>query len=634
MKQQRATSANGSETPASALETPNENNPSRGEPEPGPLDGSGLAIRCQHGSKDQFPDRYLAGMKTPRATSADGSETPASTLEASNETAALIPTSPPRGEPPTDATASAEGTQSEEKSDDPRRYTKIGESVRQKIVDELELSISQCRTLFKRQSTLQAMRERGLSPRGMSDYLLKNDYKNYVSHATITRWLRLEKLSERALAGSRRSSGRRTRVEDNVLLYVLGALSINSRIKLTVLRTALIKHREELGIGKVPSIYTLRRHVNRLPKSLRSGLYSRGKAFFEKHGQVVRNVGTLPNECCQVDICLLKLWVWDIETRKRIQPFIILFIDRDFSVVFGWHATKQTPNKDDLILAAKKAILPGKVESGCAYGLWKYLQSDNGEVFLSADFIWGMQKLGVTTFNSVQYCPSQNGTAEAMFRTVKREQCNEFTDYARQRTATAHGADLTLTWESFLVHFQEFVYDYNQRRVHSKFGKPPFHAWSAAEHRSELISVDAQRVGEALVITRELNVRRDGIEVVPNRLYQGACLRRFTGKKLIVAHPPEGPGDTVLVYHKDRLLGEIECLAARPELANQLRETFAEDRREVRDLQKTLQEGHKRLAKIKQKTLGTPDVQACPRPRKRQPTPAPIVVPSVTKGAI
>jgi hypothetical protein len=513
-----------------------------------------------------------------------------------------------------------------------QKPTALANKIREKLLSERELNTLQCRNLFRRQQVLQMMRIRGLSPRGISDWLLKHDYKNYVNQSTIYRWLKLERVSERALAGRRQWSGRAIIVEDAVILFCIWKKSINSKIKYPALHKELVELKEELGIGKVPSVYTIRRHMKRIPESLRSGLNSSARAYFEKHGQIVRNVGTIPNEYCQIDFCVLNIWVWDNEAGKMIQPHIILFVDRDFAVVYGWLGTKAVPNSDDLILCAKIAILPDP-RTGCAHGTWGHVQSDNAKVFKSNDFIRGMEKLNIKVFYSHPYCPSENGAVEAAIRTIKIQFADLFDDYARRRSIGGN-SEFTLTWEAFLDLFQGFIYYYNNKRKHSKFGLTPYHAWNSAPHRTERIAPDRQRVHEALVITREWPVGQDGIELARNRFYTGPCLHHFTGKHLTVAHPPEGPGSSVRVYHKERFIGNIVCLADAPKVAIALKETFAEGRRSIRKFTEIAREGFGRIAETQRRNLEKRHVEAVKRPLKKQPPKPRIVVPSVTKGGI
>src|SRR5690606_31751217 len=128
-----------------------------------------------------------------------------------------------------------------------------------------------------------------------------------------------------------------------------------------------------------------------------------------------------PNELWQIDATQLGIWNLDMDSGKQIQPWAIGIIDTCTRITLGIHVTRYTPTTADVLMALRRAFLPKEDDRFPFFGVPKGIQSDNGTIFKSGDFLDTLLRLGIERVPTENDCPSDNGKIERFFKTAEMQ---------------------------------------------------------------------------------------------------------------------------------------------------------------------------------------------------------------------
>lgn len=402
----------------------------------------------------------------------------------------------------------------------------------------------------------------------------------------LYRILEREKRGAEAMLDQRVHNGSQSKLAQEPLVWCLAYMAQRRRATLSGAWRALENVAGTQG-WKYPSYQQLRGAISKMPPDLRDLMIHGSRHQFEKWGLVRRVEHSQINELWQVDASELPVWCLDPVDGEFFKPWVIGIIDAASRIVLGLRVFRETPNTADLILTLRTAILPKNDQRFPFFGQPKTLQSDNGSIFASADFLEALYRMEINHLPIEKGCPSQNGKVERFFRTVKEGLCCNLSQFSEQYRglATAKASPLAFPLLPELV--SKFLVEYHLRR-HASLGRSPWDAWLDGLSNAQGLNIQAGEIYEACKIRRDCKVRRDGIEVRPGVHYNAPELVGLVGQTVQVRMRPEGDDPEPLCYLRGEAIARLEAVEQNGELAESIKVARLKRVRELQRLRKML----------------------------------------------
>ena len=381
-------------------------------------------------------------------------------------------------------------------------------------------------------------------------------------------------------------NGRRAEIDDRSLTWTLAFLAARRKATLS----AAWRELQPVAVAqgwKYPTYAQLNRAVSKLPADARELLIHGSRHLFEKWGIVQRKEFSAPNELWQIDATQLGAWILDMETGKQIQPWAIGIIDACTRVSLGIHVTRHTPTTVDLLLAFRRAVLAKKDDRFPFWGLPKKVQTDNGAIFKSGDFLDALLRLDIQRVPTENDCPSDNGKIERFFRTVEDQLLRQLSSYAHQHHGLAEAKRNPIPWPLMQKLVDRFLYDYHLRN-HSSLGKSPWEAWHDGLEVAHGLMVDVSDVIDACKIRVDETVERDGIEIGPKRHLSAPELAGLIGETVTLRLLPEGGDDEADCYYRGEKVARLRIVERDGKLADDIKAARLDRARELARLRKSL----------------------------------------------
>ncbi len=401
--------------------------------------------------------------------------------------------------------------------------------------------------------------------------------ENKISATTLRRRIAAARLGSRNLADKRKGhSGRKVKpIDERVFQFVLSFLEQHKKAKLKSLHTLLVETCEAKGWQNI-GYSSLCRLVKALPADLTTLLAGGRKVHFDLKALVGRHAPVCPNTCWQVDICELPIWVLDTTTMVLFHPFIIVFIDEATRVVMGWRLFRYEPNRADLLLTLRMAILAKHDPSYPFCGKPDGIQSDNGGVFESEDYADCLLRLNIIRHEIPTESPSANGKVERFFRTIQDGLVRRLNGFSDQINGLASARESAIPWPVLPRLVSQYMAKYHSD-IHSSLKMSPWEAWHHLLADAKGLGVVAEDVINATMVRMPAQVQRDGVHLDDGNTYTDPCLTGLVDETITVRVSPDKPYDYVEAYIEGRYLGVLTNIAHSTEIADTIK-TFRVER--------------------------------------------------------
>jgi len=384
----------------------------------------------------------------------------------------------------------------------------------------------------------------------------------------------------------RTRNGRRAEIDDRSLTWALAFLAARRKATLSSawreLQSVAVAHG-----WKYPTYGQLIRAVGKLPADARELLIHGSRHLFEKWGIVQRKESAAPNELWQIDATQLGVWTLEMESGKQIQPWAIGVIDACTRVTLGIHVTRYAPTTADVLMALRRAFLPKEDERFPFFGVPQAIQSDNGTIFKSGDFLDSLLRLGIKRVATENDCPSDNGKIERFFKTVEMQLLSRLSSYAHQHNGLAEAKRNPIPWPMMQRLVDRFLCDYHLR-IHSSLGTSPWEAWHDRLDRAHGLSLSVGDVIDACKVRAEKAVERDGIEVGSGRHLSAPELAGLVGEKVTLRLLPEGGDNEADCYFQGEKVATLRIVERDGELADSIKAARLDRAKELSRLRKSL----------------------------------------------
>lgn len=446
-------------------------------------------------------------------------------------------------------------------------------------IEKSLISQTQLTQIIEKQSIARKFQESSLSLRGFS----KSEGIPYSSLRLITKKAGKDPLS---LIDQRSGNGRRSTTDDRCVTWILAYLSLNRRATISGAWRAL----ESVARGEgwdYPTYGQVLRSIDKLPEDMRAYLVHGSKHLFEQWGLVRRKEQLRVNELWQVDATQLPVWCLDMATGEQFQPWGIGIIDSRSRVSPALQLFRESPTTGDVLLALRTAILPKHDDRLPFFGKPSKLQSDNGTIFKSADFLDALMRLGITHEPIANDCPSANGKIERFFRTLQDQLCRGLETYTHQTHGLARAKANPLPWPMVPRLVERFLAEYHMRS-HRSLECSPWEAWHDALDPSDLSSFSTSDVVSACKVRVEKTVARDGIELAPGRHFSSPKLAGLVKQKVTLRVLPEGGDETVECFYRGEFLDFLERVEHNAGLVERIKSARLDRAKELARLRKSL----------------------------------------------
>jgi putative transposase len=425
----------------------------------------------------------------------------------------------------------------------------------------------------------------------------------------------------------RARNGRRAEIDDRALTWTLAFLAARRRSTLS----AAWRELQPVAVAegwKYPTYSQLARAVGRLPADARDLLVHGARHLFEKWGLVQRKESAAPNELWHIDATQLGVWTLEMESGKQIQPWAIGIIDACSRVVLGVYVMKSAPTTADLLQAFRTAMLAKNDERFPFFGIPKSVQTDNGSIFKSGDFLDVLLRLGIERVATENDCPSDNGKIERFFKTVESQLLSRLSSYAHQHRGLAAAKANPIPWPMMQKLVDRFLYDYHLRN-HGSLGKSPWETWHDRLDAAYGLSMSVADVIDACKIRVEKTVARDGIEMGPGRHLSAPELAGLVGETVTLRLLPEGGDTEADCYYRGEKVATLRVVERDGELADKIKTARLDRARELARLRKSLLKTANRMLGPSQSHLPPGEPRLLPPPAAAAEDDEPLDVPNL-----
>ncbi len=230
---------------------------------------------------------------------------------------------------------------------------------------------------------------------------------------------------------------------------------------------------------------------------------------------------------------------------------------------------RDVPSTADVLITLRTAFFPKDDDRFPFFGVPKEIQSDNGSIFISTDYLDALLRLQVERAWIPVECPSEDGKIERWFRTCKGQLATRLIGYSKQHQGLAKAKQGAIPWPLMQNLLNKYLVEYHINK-HTSLGLTPWEAWHDRLADAHGLDFDPEEVFEACKLRKEVKVQRDGVELLPGRHYHAPQLAGLVDETITLRLPPEGPGKTVAAYYKGEFLADLRCVEANPELAQQI----------------------------------------------------------------
>jgi len=380
--------------------------------------------------------------------------------------------------------------------------------------------------------------------------------------------------------------GRPSAIGDDVLTWVFAFLAQHRRATLRGAHRAMEEAAPTLG-WQAPKYSTLAAAVKRIPLDAREVMVSGSKAAFEKWG-LVRTVRTeVPNELWQMDATELPVWCLDTSTGESFKPWAIGILDTASRVVMGLFVLRKEPCSADVLVALRSAILPKDDDRFPFFGRPSALQTDNGAIFKSADFLDALLRMGIDERKIRNDCPGADGKVERFFRTVQEGLCRHLVQYSEQHRGLATAKRTPLPFPVVQQLVDKFLVDYHLR-VHRTLNSTPWQIWHDRLIDAAGFDIVAGDVVDACRVRMERKVQRNGIELGAGRHFSSPDLAGLVGENVVLRVIPDGDNGPIPCYYRGKEIGSLERVEGNQELGQRLRAARLDRAKELSRLRKAL----------------------------------------------
>jgi putative transposase len=422
------------------------------------------------------------------------------------------------------------------------------------------------------------------SGKSVEDFAKEND----ISATTLRRRVAAARGGSRNLADKRKGrSGRKVDpIDERVFQFILTFKEQHKKAKLTSLHELLEENCAAKGWKRI-SYSSLCRLVASLPEDLTTLMSDGRKVHFDLKALVGLSSPYSPNSCWQVDVCELPVWVLDTTTMVLFKPFIITFIDEATRVVVGWRLFRYEPNRADLLLTLRTAIL-GKHDPSFPFcGKPDGIQSDNGGIFESADYGDCLLRLNIIRHEIPNESPSANGKVERWFRTIQDGLIRRLDGFSDQVGGLAAARKSAVPWPVLPRVVSQYLVKYHSD-LHKGIKTSPWEAWNDRLADAKGLGVVYEDVIKATMVRHEVQVQRDGVHLDDGNIYSDPCLTGYVDETITVRVSPDQPYDHVEAYIEKRFLGVLHNIHHSPEIADQIKEFRVQRTVELNRLSKIL----------------------------------------------
>ena len=395
------------------------------------------------------------------------------------------------------------------------------------------------------------------------------DPKTFPSAAALHRWKTRAATDDRGLAGYHFRAGRSIEVENGPLAFFIDCKA-NRKGTEKLIYELMVEQKDVQGWGHLHSLCTYRRWYKELPDSLRVQLEEGSKARFEKAGLVLPQPDVTVNHTWQCDAKQFPIHVLNPEDGNVYRPWIVAFIDCASRMIMGWHVTLREPTTQDVLIALKHALLPGEGKHWWARP--KIIQTDRGSIFRARDYRGALYALGIGNVLTDRDCPSQNGKIEAFNGTLD-DAMGAHEQHVLAKTKIYDRLKFHAIWTRFPAEVAKYICYYNLERPHKGIGlAAPFEIWRDGTELPDM-TFEKDEVDQKVTVSRLLKMTRPGVEVIAGsgRFYTSGKAGQHINRKVVVTHPPEGPGRQICAFRRGHFIDFLVCPKDNPTLARDIK---------------------------------------------------------------
>jgi putative transposase len=269
------------------------------------------------------------------------------------------------------------------------------------------------------------------------------------------------------------------------------------------------------------------------------------------------------------------------------KPFIIVFIDEATRVVMGWRLFRYEPNRADLLLTLRMAILAKNDPSYPFCGKPDGIMSDNGGVFESEDYADCLLRLNIIRHEIPTESPSANGKVERFFKTIQDGLIKRLNGFSDQINGLAAARESAIPWPVLPRLVSQYMAKYHSD-VHSSLKMSPWESWHERLADAKGLGVVHEDVINATMVRMPAQVQRDGVHLDDGNTYTDPCLTGLVDETVTVRVSPDKPYDYVEAYIEGRFLGVLHNIAHSTEIAGQIKEFRVQRTIELHRLAKIL----------------------------------------------
>ena len=204
------------------------------------------------------------------------------------------------------------------------------------------------------------------------------------------------------------------------------------------------------------------------------------------------------------------------------------------------------------------------------------MQSDNGGVFESEDYLDCLLRLNIIRLEIPSESPSANGKVERFFKTIQDGLIQRLNGFSDQINGLASARKSAIPWPILPRLVSQYMAKYHSD-VHSSLQVSPWEAWHERLADARGLGVLFEDVINATMVRMNVQVQRDGVHLDDGNTYTAPCLTGHVDDKVTVRVSPEKPYDLVEAYIEGRLLGELQNIALSTEIADTIK-TFRVER--------------------------------------------------------